>query len=651
MSRSPHALSPQDLDALLADTDSEVSAIAEAHKARLLKIDGDVALSLHGTVTLSWGTVPYALIPQKGVLKHAVKWRSLTPSARLAMVTERLSGSLREDLEREVLAFVRRMASIAKAAKLPLDSLWGGLVEPRALARARFHVVEGRIYAAAEALQTNMQAERSRQTVQLQRYPESFSTAAAMPRKLIALLGPTNSGKTHAAMEHLARAKSGVYLAPLRLLALENYERLAEAGVPVSLVTGEERRIHNGATHVASTVEMLDWRQPVEVAVIDEVQMLEDPDRGSAWTAAICGAPASTVYLVGAASARAAIEALATRLGCPLEVRLLERKSPLVLARAPLRGIGDLKKGDAVIAFSRKAVLYWADMISQTGLSVATIYGNLSPEVRRAQATLFREGTADVVVATDAIGMGLNLPITRCVLTTTTKFDGVVSDTISVAMALQIAGRAGRYGLHESGEVVGLDPATHASLGRLLAQKAPDIPSKGFFVAPTLEHLERLATATGERKLERLLTLFSKHIDLYDEFFLPASLKTQQERAPWLDAHPLTLAQKFLLSLVPLSLQSPHQKATWEQWSHKLAKGEPARLSLHPLGGGLDELHVAEDACKAYSAYAWLAYREPRLFPDGEAAMSAARVASEHVNHVLQAAHPSCRTPHKRTSK
>src|SRR5690606_37866374 len=121
-------------------------------------------------------------------------------------------------------------------------------------------------------------AARTRESINLAEYPASFELARRLPRRFIALLGPTNSGKTHQAMEALIRAKSGVYLAPLRLLALENYERLQQARpggreLKVNLVTGEERREVEDATHVASTVEMLDITTRVEVAVIDEIQM------------------------------------------------------------------------------------------------------------------------------------------------------------------------------------------------------------------------------------------------------------------------------------------------------------------------------------------------------------------------------------------
>ncbi|MEG2902833.1 MAG: RNA helicase, partial [Massilia sp.] len=161
-----------------------------------------------------------------------------------------------------------------------------------------FQRISQRLTHAIERDAEERHAARTKESINLAEYPRSFDVASRMGRKFIALLGPTNSGKTHRAMEALAKAPSGVYLAPLRLLALENYERLQAArphgeAIKVSLITGEERRLVEGATHVASTVEMLDSKTPIDVAVIDEIQMLADRDRGAAWTAAVCGAPAA----------------------------------------------------------------------------------------------------------------------------------------------------------------------------------------------------------------------------------------------------------------------------------------------------------------------------------------------------------------------
>ncbi|MDP3331971.1 MAG: hypothetical protein Q8S55_08265, partial [Methylococcaceae bacterium] len=126
-------------------------------------------------------------------------------------------------------------------------------------------------------------------------FVESFTLARLLKRHHHFYLGPTNSGKTHHALIALQNAESGVYLAPLRLLAMEIRDRLVATGVPCNLITGEERVMMDGARHTASTIEMMNPGKSVEVAIIDEIQMLQDPERGSAWTAALIGVPAKFI--------------------------------------------------------------------------------------------------------------------------------------------------------------------------------------------------------------------------------------------------------------------------------------------------------------------------------------------------------------------
>jgi ATP-dependent RNA helicase SUPV3L1/SUV3 len=517
-----------------------------------------------------------------------------------------------------------------------------------------FDRIRQRLLHAGEREQEERHAARTKESINLAEYPASFEVASKMARRFIALLGPTNSGKTHRAMEHLAQADSGVYLAPLRLLALENYERLQNTvnadGEPikVSLVTGEERRLAEGATHVASTVEMLDTKTPVQVAVIDEIQMLADRDRGAAWTAAVCGAPASTVYLVGAPEARRAIEALAERLECPLEVHVLKRKAPLSMEPSAVRKLRNLKRGDAVIAFSRREVLMWRDMITEMGLSVATVYGNLSPEVRRAQAERFREGQADIVVGTDALAMGLNMPIQRIVMTTAVKYNGYEEEEISAALAKQIAGRAGRYGVHEEGFVAGYDDDTHEIMRSLMKEKIPPVPASGFAVAPSLEQLHRISSVTGETSLVKLLKRFVHNIDVPDGFFYPRITEEQNERAEWLDTLDLSVAEKFTMSLVPISTKVPTLESAWTHWAQSLAKRKVCKLQPHPQELFWQNLQEVEDTCRMYSAYAWLGYRMPEFFPSIEEAQTLAREASERVDALLQQQNAAAR---KRASK
>lgn len=624
-----------------------------ARGIELVKMEGRVFLRFSGEVKYEGLRVPYALVPARGVLAKPSKWRKMDLDARRALIEERTGAKALAELHLDAEEFVRDIAEQADDAGFDPRLFLGVLdeLETSEPADYVFERIRQRVEHAIEREQEERHAARTKESINLAEYPESFEVASRMQRKFIALLGPTNSGKTHRAMEALAKAGSGAYLAPLRLLALENYERLQAArphGEPikVSLITGEERRIAEGSTHVASTVEMLDSKTPIEVAVIDEIQMLADRDRGAAWTAAVCGAPASTVYLVGAPEARRAIEALAERLEVPLEVHILKRMAPLAMEASPVRKLSNLRRGDAVIAFSRREVLMWRDMITEKGLSVATVYGNLSPEVRRAQAERFREGKADIVVGTDALAMGLNMPIARIVMTTAVKYNGVEEEEISAALAKQIAGRAGRYGVHEEGFVAGFDDDTHEVMRALMKEKIPPVPATGFAVAPSLEQLHRISSVTGETSLVKLLRRFVHNIDVPDGFFYPRITEDQNERAEWLDTLDLSVADKFMLSLVPISSRVPMLQSAWEHWALSLAKKKVARLAPHPEGLLWKNLQEVEDTCRMYSAYAWLGYRAPDYFPSIEEAQQLAREASERVDSLLQQQNAATRKRH-----
>jgi ATP-dependent RNA helicase SUPV3L1/SUV3 len=266
--------------------------------------------------------------------------------------------------------------------------------------------------------------------------------------------------------------------------------------------------------------------------------------------------------------------------------------------------------------------------------------------VRRAQAARFREGQADVVVGTDALAMGLNLPIQRVVMTTAVKYNGVEEEEISAALARQIAGRAGRYGVHEEGFVAGYDDDTHAIMRSLLREKVPPVPATGFAVAPSLEQLHRIAAVTGETSLVKLLRRFVHNIDVPDGFFFPKITEEQNERAEWLDSLPLSVAEKFTLSLVPVSTRVPVLQGAWEHWALSLAKKKVCQLQPHPQELFWLNLQEVEDTCRMYSAYAWLGYRIGEYFPGIEQALALAREASERVDSLLQQQNTAARQRH-----
>ena len=281
---------------------------------------------------------------------------------------------------------------------------------------------------------------------------DEYPAARAMSRRFIIHLGGTNTGKTYAGFQRLIRAETGVYLAPLRLLALEAQETLLNAGVECSLTTGEEEDRRASDTHVAATAEKLDMTARYAVAVIDECQMISDPQRGYAWTRAILGVLAPEVHLCAAPEARSILVRLIESCGDEYEIIEHKRKTPLIPMKNPI-DFEKVQPGDALITFSKLGVLSVAEDLRQAGKEPAIIYGALPYSTRRKQMEGFLEGKMQYVVSTDAIGMGLNLPIKRIIFMETEKFDGVERRELRPSEIQQIAGRAGRYGMYEKGYV------------------------------------------------------------------------------------------------------------------------------------------------------------------------------------------------------
>jgi ATP-dependent RNA helicase SUPV3L1/SUV3 len=284
---------------------------------------------------------------------------------------------------------------------------------------------------------------------------EWFPQARKLKRKFIMHVGPTNSGKTYNALKRLESCSKGYFAGPLRLLAREVYEKFQERGIKCNLVTGEEVIVDidengNRAGLTSGTIEMLSLSDTYDVVVVDEIQMIGDQFRGSAWTNAILGAKAKEIHLCGEISAVPLIQSLVEMTGDELIVNEYNRLGKLVVDDKPV-SIHDLKRGDCIVCFSKPVILDMkAHVEKQTGLKCAVIYGALPPETRAQEAQRFNNGEYDIVVASDAIGMGLNLKINRVIFTTTQKYNGKTNITLSDSSIKQIGGRAGRFGVGES---------------------------------------------------------------------------------------------------------------------------------------------------------------------------------------------------------
>ena len=277
--------------------------------------------------------------------------------------------------------------------------------------------------------------------------------AEAMPRRFVLHVGPTNSGKTWQALQVLKAAERGVYLGPLRLLALEVFDTLNRDGVPCHLLTGEESITVGNARHTASTVELADFRAEYDVAVIDEAQMITDASRGDRWMKAIYGIRAMEVHVCLAPEAETLIRGILESFGAAYTVVQHQRLAPLSCGGL-FRSLRDTRPGDALIVFSRKAVLATAAELEQLGIHVSVIYGALPPVSRREEVRRFTAGETSAVVATDAIGMGVSLPIRRVIFCEMEKFDGQRRRPLKTGEIKQVAGRAGRYGIYDRGEAL-----------------------------------------------------------------------------------------------------------------------------------------------------------------------------------------------------
>lgn len=463
-----------------------------------------------------------------------------------------------------------------------------------------------------------------------------FPLAREMRRKLILHIGPTNSGKTYQAMQKLQKADTGYYLAPLRLLALEGYEELKALGIESSLITGEEQIIDANATHISSTIEMLNFEVDVDVCVIDEVQMIDDRDRGWAWANAIIGAPAKEIIMTGSINVKEAIIALAEYLGEPLEIIEFERKNPLKLL-PNATSHKHVEAGSAIIAFSRRDVLKLKQEFVKD-FNISVVYGNLSPEVRREEARRFREGETQLLIATDAIAMGMNLPIKTILFSKAEKFDGVSERSLYPSEVHQIAGRAGRYGLHEVGYVGALNEQTLKVVTRNFVKEANTITIP-FKVMANLEHIKLVGKILEESSLEVILKFFVDNM-VFNGPFYAASLEDMLEAAKIVDAYNLDIATKYHLACAPLTLKSPYIIAAFESYLRSLERGEnihyiPPRLygSFAPTS---DELLQAEDMVKEISLYLWLSYRFKEYFVDVQKAKESRGRINKYIEESLQ---------------
>jgi ATP-dependent RNA helicase SUPV3L1/SUV3 len=262
------------------------------------------------------------------------------------------------------------------------------------------------------------------------------------PGRITAVLGPTNTGKTHLAIERMLGHRSGMIGLPLRLLAREVYDKICRMRGPreVALITGEERIVPAEPRFFVCTVEAMPVDIPVAFLAIDEIQLCADLERGHVFTDRLLHARGTEeTMLLGAATMRGAIQRIAPH------AQFVTRPRFSDLTYTGSKKLTRLPRRSAVVAFSAEDVYRLADLVRSQRGGAAVVMGALSPRTRNAQVALYQSGDADFLIATDAIGMGINMDVDHVAFAALSKFDGVTIRPLRPEEIGQIAGRAGRY--------------------------------------------------------------------------------------------------------------------------------------------------------------------------------------------------------------
>ena len=519
------------------------------------------------------------------------------------------------------------------------------------------------------------------------RYPyEWYSDARTMQREVHLHVGPTNSGKTYHALKRLEQANTGVYAGPLRLLAHEVYNRLNAMGKKCNMITGDQVIMADDMEAVMNscTVEMVPQNTRMEVAVIDEIQMIGDSDRGWAWTAALLGLQAKEVHLCGEERALPLIEKICAATGDTLIIHRYERLSPLGTMRTSLAGdLRKLRKGDCVVAFSRKLIHGLKTKIEQThGKRVAIVYGALPPEVRAEQARLFNDPSNDYdfLVASDAIGMGLNLSIKRIIFHTVTKRDVATNSNVRLQTPSikQIAGRAGRYRVASSaqtkkpsdGSVVGIDdkpespvPPTPASTGLVTTLNAKDLswvaramkkspkPIEQAVLMPPDELLTRFASYfRPEAPFSYILRRFAE-LSQTDSLFRMVDHSSMASVADVIQEVPgLSIRERITFCSAPVKTNNEGMRRATREFAQCVANRTDAvlhemeHLDLEVLDAPEQRtelyLNQLETLHQSLTLYIWLTYRFMNVFVTQALAFHAKVLVEEKIERYL-AAKPS----------
>ncbi|KAL8942273.1 MAG: hypothetical protein Q9216_001746 [Gyalolechia sp. 2 TL-2023] len=514
------------------------------------------------------------------------------------------------------------------------------------------------------------------------RYPVEWYPATRQMQRTIHLhVGPTNSGKTYRALKKLEQAQSGLYAGPLRLLAHEVYTRLNARGIACNLITGDERQFAEAkdVNMSSCTVEMVPVNHAVDVAVIDEIQMIGHEQRGWAWTQAIMGLKAKELHLCGEERTVPLIRELVAAMGDSLQIHHYQRLSPLKTMSASLRGnLSNLRKGDCVVAFSKLQIHRLKKQIEfKTRKPVAVVYGSLPPEVRAQQAGLFNDpnNDYDILVASDAIGMGLNLSVKRIIFHSAYKFNGRTTVPMEISQIKQIAGRAGRYrtasqatdqetSMDESsgaeaqgakvslavsppnlGLVTTLERGDLSSIQSAMESQADPIMSAGLF--PPVDVLVRFAAYfPPSTPFSYILQRLHSTSILHPRFHL-CSLKDHLEIADTIEpVRNLTISDRIIFCASPASVRDETLRPVLHAFAKCVGDNtgggilDIKALDLELLNvrfkvGSRDHLQRLESLHKALILYLWLSYRFAGVFNTQAMAFYVKKLVEDRIQQAL----------------
>jgi len=480
---------------------------------------------------------------------------------------------------------------------------------------------------------------------------EWYSYARLDRRKIVYHGGPTNSGKTYSALQRLKEAEKGLYLGPLRLLAAEVYETLTADGLYTNLYTGQERRDIAFSTHAAATVEMCNVNEEYDIVVIDEIQMISDVTRGASWTKALMGLRCKEIHVCGGFEAVDIVKKIAGTCGDDFELNRYERFTDLKVSRKSLArhdekagAYKNVQQGDCIVAFSRNDIFaIKREIESMTKYKCCVVYGKLPPETRADQARRFNDPDSgyDILVASDAIGMGLNLNIKRIIFNSIFKFNGEKIVRLNHSEIKQIGGRAGRRNSpYPNGEVLCRDSRDLGYIRRCLTTEIEPIRKAGLL--PTEAHIELFSEAmhaynrgkNGHPDLHEILRQFSAMATVKGDFFLgrQTEMATIAKR---LKNIPIRLRDAYAMCLSPITESSLN---LLENFAMKVSQGEVCGLPSRPVPKKAKTFGDLTHLCNIYAdvdLFMWLQYKFP---PSNQVEVAAALARREQTMEYINVA-------------